>query len=166
METRHELDSLDKKILQLISQNARVPFLEVARECNVSGAAIHQRVQKLVSSGIIKGSEFIIDTYKIGYQTCAFIGITVKDNSLLGIVVDKLRTIPEIVECHYTTGKSAIFVKIYAIDNKHLLNIVVDKISTIDEVANAETMFISLDQHFSRQISVSDDKEEKNETTE
>lgn len=162
MEIGHTLDSLDRKILHLISQNARIPFLEVARECNVSGAAIHQRVQKLISSGIIKGSEFILDTNKIGYQTCAFIGITVKDNTLLGKVVEMIKDIPEVVECHYTTGKWAIFTKIYAHDNRHLLNIVVDKISAIDGVANAETMFISLDQHFSRQLSVFDGYYEKN----
>ncbi|HQB28584.1 MAG TPA: AsnC family transcriptional regulator, partial [Paludibacter sp.] len=66
---KYQIDDLDKKILQMIVQDARIPFLEVARECNVSGAAIHQRIQKLRSNGIIKGSEFIIDNYKVGYQT-------------------------------------------------------------------------------------------------
>lgn len=72
---QHELDELDEKILNLIVGNARIPFLEVARECAVSGAAIHQRVQKLTNIGVIKGSEFIVDSEKIGYETCAFIGI-------------------------------------------------------------------------------------------
>ena len=64
---QHQLDSLDKKILKMIAEDARVPFLEVARECNVSGAAIHQRIQKLTNLGVIKGSQFIIDPEKIGY---------------------------------------------------------------------------------------------------
>lgn len=66
----HQLDELDYKILKLVASNARIPFLEVARECNVSGAAIHQRVQKLTNLGILKGSEYIIDSNKIGFETC------------------------------------------------------------------------------------------------
>lgn len=68
----HQLDELDEKILKLIIGNARMPFLEVARECNVSGAAIHQRIQKLTNLGVIKGSEFIVDNTKVGYETCAY----------------------------------------------------------------------------------------------
>ena len=90
-------------------------FLEVARECNVSGAAIHQRIQKLKNNGIIKGSEFIIDNYKVGYQTCAFIGVTLSDIKAFAEVAEELKKIPEIVECHYSTGKYSLFVKIYEI---------------------------------------------------
>ena len=101
---KYSLDYLDKKILRMISEDARVPFLEVARACNVSGAAIHQRIQKLTSTGIIKGSQFIIDPEKIGYETCAYIGLYLKDPSKFDQVVEALRQIPEVVECHYTTG--------------------------------------------------------------
>ena len=74
----HSLDALDKKILRLIADDARIPFLEVARACNVSGAAIHQRIQKLTNLGVIKGSKFIIDPEKIGYETCAYVGLNLK----------------------------------------------------------------------------------------
>ena len=108
----HRLDSLDKKILGMIAQDARVPFLEVARACNVSGAAIHQRIQKLVSAGILLGSQFVINPEKIGYETCAYVGLFLKDPSHFDSVVDKLKQIPEVVECHYTTGGYDMFVKI------------------------------------------------------
>ena len=101
---RHNLDSLDRKILRLIAADARVPFLEVARSCNVSGAAIHQRIQKLTALGVLKGSEFIINPEKIGYETCAYVGLFLKDPSSFDDVVEKLRQIPEVTECHYTTG--------------------------------------------------------------
>ena len=153
---KHQIDHLDKKILKLISQNARIPFLEVARECNVSGAAIHQRVQKLINLGVIKGSQFVIDTYKIGYQTCAYIGINIKDMSLFNDVIAKIRAIPEIVECHYTTGKYAVLVKVYAKDNKHLLNIILDRITSIEGVGNTETFQMSLDEIFNRQLAAFD----------
>jgi Lrp/AsnC family transcriptional regulator, regulator for asnA, asnC and gidA len=158
------IDKLDKKILQLISQDARIPFLEVARECNVSGAAIHQRIQKLRTAGIIKGSEFVIDNYKVGFQTCAFVGVVLNDIKLFSQVVEELKAIPEIVECHYATGKYAMFVKIYAKDNRHLLHIILDKLTIIPGVAHTETFQISLDEIFSRQLSVYDiDTEELEE---
>lgn len=152
----HQLDKLDKKILELVSQNARIPFLEVARECNVSGAAIHQRIQKLINIGILKGSEFILDTYKIGYQTCAFIGIVLNDLKYFKDVVEKIKDIPEVVECHYAIGKYAMFVKIYAKNNRHLLQIILERLTAIEGVLTTETFQISLDEIFKRQLSVFD----------
>ncbi len=150
------IDRLDKKILQLISQDARIPFLEVARACNVSGAAIHQRIQKLKNIGVIKGSEFIVDTYKIGYQTCAYIGIVLSDIKKFNSVVDELKKIPEIVECHYATGKYSMFIKIYAQDNRHLLQIILEHLTLIDGVQHTETFQLSLDEIFKRQLNVFD----------
>ena len=147
------IDSLDKKILSLITQNARIPFLEVARECKVSGAAIHQRIQRLINLGVIKGSEFIINPTSIGYDTCAYIGIFLKKASLFEKVVKMIETIPQIVECHYTTGQYAIFVKIYTKSNEHLKRILHDKIQAIAGVASTETI-ISLDETFKRQLPV------------
>ena len=131
-----------------------MPFLEVARECNVSGAAIHQRIQKLMNLGVIKGSEFIIDTYKIGYQTCAFLGVVLKDLSYVPNVIESMKQIPEIVECHYSTGKYAMFIKVYAKDNKDLLHIILDKIAEIPGVLTTETFQVSLDEIFSRQLKI------------
>lgn len=148
-----QLDELDQKILHLISQNARTPFLEIARECNVSGAAIHQRIQKLTSMGVIKGSEFLIDPVKVGYNTCAYMGLFLKDANMFGHVVEELKKIPEVVECHYTTGKYAMYLKIYARDNRHFLSIIHDQIQSIEGIASTETL-ISLGEAFRRQITV------------
>lgn len=147
------IDELDKKILSLIMTDARVPFLEVARQCNVSGAAIHQRVQRLQSLGVIKGSEFIINPNKIGYMTCAYIGIYLKDASYFDNVVAQMKQIPQIVECHYTTGKYAIFIKIYAKSNEHMKYILHDCLQSIDGISSTETL-ISLEESFKRQITI------------
>jgi Lrp/AsnC family transcriptional regulator, regulator for asnA, asnC and gidA len=164
---QHQIDKLDKKILQLISQDARIPFLEVARECNVSGAAIHQRIQKLRNIGVIKGSEFVIDTYKVGFQTCAYIGIILSDIKLFESVVENIKLIPEVVECHYATGKYSMFVKIYAKDNKHLLHIILERLTLIEGISHTETFQISLDEIFCRQLSVFDaDEAESDEDIE
>ena len=152
---QHQLDKLDEKILQLIANNARIAFLEVARECNVSGVAIHQRIQKLTNIGIIKGSEFVLDSDKLGYQTCAFIGVLLKDANEFKNVVDALHQIPEVVECHYTTGKYAMFLKIYAKNNTHLLSIIHNKFQKINGIASTETL-ISFREAFKRQIPLYD----------
>lgn len=149
----HNLDSLDKKILRLIAEDARVPFLEVARACNVSGAAIHQRIQKLSNLGVLRGSQFIIDPEKIGYETCAYIGLNLKHPESFDVVVEELKRMPEVVECHYTTGDYDMFIKIYAFNNHHLLNIIHDKLQPLG-LARSETI-ISFNTAFDRQLPVS-----------
>ena len=124
----HNLDNLDKKILRMLAEDARVPFLEVARACNVSGAAIHQRIQKLNNLGVLKGSQFVIDPEKIGYETCAYVGLNLKHPESFDKVVKALKDIPEVVECHYTTGDYDMFIKIYARNNHHLLDIIHDNL--------------------------------------
>ncbi len=137
----------------MITHNARIPFLEVARECKVSGAAIHQRIQRLMNMGVIKGSEFIINPSKIGYHTCAFMGIFLKKASLFDNVVKMLEEIPEVVECHYTTGEYAMFIKIFAKSNEHLKHILHDRLQNIPGISSTETI-ISLDESFKRQLPI------------
>lgn len=137
--SRQHFDSLDFKILKMLSSNARKPFLEIARETNVSGAAIHQRIQKLTSSGIIKGFETMIDPGSVGYDTCAYIGIILNDSSKFNDVVQLLKDIPEVVECHFTTGNYDIFAKIFARNNEHLLDVIHKKLS-LGAVGRTETL--------------------------
>lgn len=146
------LDALDYQILQIVAENARVPFLEVARVCNVSGAAIHQRVQKLTRMGVIKGTEYQFDPEKLGFGTCAYIGIYLKDPTAFDDVVEALKKIPEVVECHYTTGAYDLFIKIYARNNHDLMAIIHDKLQPLG-LSRTETI-ISFNEAFSRQVPV------------
>ncbi len=147
-----QLDSLDYKILQMLSLNARKPYLEIARECNVSGAAIHQHIQKMQSLGVIKGSETLIDAPSVGYDTCSYIGFFLSDPSKFDEVVEKLKEIPEVVECHYTTGKYDLFIKLYAHNNGHLLQIIHDKLQNLVSVRTES--LISFKEVFKRQIPI------------
>ena len=130
-------------------------------KCNVSGAAIHQRIQKLTNLGVIKGSQFIIDPEKIGYETCAYIGLNLRTPETFDEVVNELRKIPEIVECHYTTGDYDMFIKIYALNNHHLLTIIHDKLQPLG-LARSETI-ISFNSAFDRQLPVVDIPVEEDE---
>ena len=146
-----QIDNLDRKILDIITKNARVPYLEVARECNVSGAAIHQRVQRLIRIGVIRGSEFKVDPVMVGFRTCAYIGIFLDHPGNYKDIVIKLREIPEVIECHYTTGNYSLFIKVYSEDNEHLRVVLTDKIQTIPGVVRTETL-IALEESINRQI--------------
>jgi Lrp/AsnC family transcriptional regulator for asnA, asnC and gidA len=148
-----QIDNLDRKILNIITKNARVPYLEVARECNVSGAAIHQRVQRLIRTGVIKGSEFKVDPLAVGFKTCAYIGIYLEQAGHYRKVIDALENIPEIIECHYTTGNYSLFLKVYAHDNEHLRIILTDRIQAVPGITRTETL-ISLEESINRQIPV------------
>lgn len=154
-----KLDNLDKQILRMIAEDARVPFLEVARACDVSGAAIHQRIQKLTSMGVLKGSQFIINPEKIGYETCAYIGLNLRNPEKFDNVMVELQKIPEVTECHYTTGNFDMFIKIYAKNNHHLLNIIHDKLQPLG-LASSETL-ISFNTVFDRQLPIVDFTEEQ-----
>lgn len=154
-----DIDSLDEQILKLIASNARIPFLEVARACNVSGAAIHQRIQKLMNLGVLKGSEFILDPEKIGYETCAYIGLYLKNPEQFDEVVKSLEQVPEVVECHYTTGQYDMFIKIYARNNHHLLSIIHDKLQPLG-LARTETL-ISFHEAIHRQMPIPERLSEK-----
>ena len=147
-----KLDGLDKQILKLISADARIPFLEVARACDVSGAAIHQRIQKLTNMGVLNGSQFIIEPEKLGYETCAFIGLNLKNPEDFDTVVAELKQIPEVTECHYTTGNFDMFIKIYAQNNHHLLTIIHDKLQPLG-LSSSQTL-ISFHSAFERQLPI------------
>jgi Lrp/AsnC family transcriptional regulator for asnA, asnC and gidA len=150
-DANNQIDSLDRKILSILTKNARMPFLEVARECNVSGAAIHQRVQRLTKLGIISGSQFLVEPKKLGYHTCAYVGIFLDNAALFNDVSERLLKIPEITQCHYTTGQYAMFLKVYTRDNDHLRKVLAEKIQSINGIMRTET-FISLDVMVSRQL--------------
>lgn len=155
MEKGFQIDSTDKKILEILSANARMPFLEVARMCGISGAAVHQRVQKLMDAGILDGSQFCLNPKGLGYYTCAFIGIQVNllSTSTHEQVFQAIKQIPEIVECHHISGKYSLFLKVFTKNNEHLKKIIVEKIQTIPEVTATET-FISLEEGFIRQLPI------------
>ena len=147
------IDELDEKILKLITKNARIPFLEVARECGVSGAAIHQRVQRLLNLGVVSGSEFLVNPQKMGYFTCAYMGIHLEKAKFHKQVVEQLTKIPEVVECHYVTGAYAIFIKVQTKTNKHLKKLIDEDLQEIEGIARTET-FISLEMEFKRQVPI------------
>jgi len=148
-----KIDGIDKKILRFLMNDARKPVLEIARSIGISGAAIHQRLRKLEASALLLGSKFIINPKVMGYTTMAYIGIYLDKAMSNPVAVKHLEKIPEVLECHYTTGNWSILIKVLCRDNEHLMHVLNRDIQQIDGVSRTET-FISLDQQIDRQITI------------
>jgi len=153
--TTYQIDQIDQKILSFLVKNARMPFLEIARECGVSGAAIHQRVKKMESMGIITGSTLLVKPKALGLNVCAFVGVSLAQANSYPQVVEALKEMSEVVECHFITGNHALLLKIYCFDHDHLMEILVNAIQNIPSVMKTET-WVSLDQAIERQVWVKD----------
>ena len=157
MATTYHIDQIDQKILSFLVKNARMPFLEIARECGVSGAAIHQRVKRLESNGVITGSRLLVKPQALGLNICAFVSVTLSEANKYPEVVENLKKIAEIVECHFVTGRAALLLKVYCFDNDHLMEVLLNTIQKIPYIQSTDTM-ISLDQAIERQVWVKDYK--------
>ncbi|MCQ2135834.1 MAG: Lrp/AsnC ligand binding domain-containing protein [Bacteroidales bacterium] len=147
----YHIDQIDQKILSFLVKNARMPFLEIARECGVSGAAIHQRVKKLEQNGVITGSRLLVKPQTLGLNVCAYVSVSLSEANKYPQVIEAFERIPEIVECHFVTGKYALLVKLYCFDHDHLMEVMLNTIQKIPYVQSTETQ-ISLDQAIERQV--------------
>lgn len=148
-----KIDNLDRKILEIVMRNARIPSKDVAVVCGVSRAAIHQRIQRMIDLKVITGSGYHVNPKALGYTTCTYIGVKLEKGSMYKDVVPELEKIPEVVECHFTTGPYTMLIKLYARDNQHLMELLNDKIQMIHGVVATETL-ISLDQSMNREIPI------------
>jgi Lrp/AsnC family transcriptional regulator for asnA, asnC and gidA len=148
-----KIDGLDKQILIELTANSRTPILEISRKIGISGAAIHQRIRKLNDSGLIAGHQLKINPKVLGYSTLAFIGVYFDKAERNSEAIKKMKKIPEILECHYTTGNWSVLVKVICKNNEHLMTLLNKEIQSIDGVSRTET-FISLEQQIDRQISI------------
>ena len=148
-----KIDELDRKILNIITKNARIPFKDVAAECGVSRAAIHQRVQRLIDAGVITGSGYTVNPKTLGFQISTYIGIKLEKGSLYKEVVPELEKIPEIVECHFTLGPYTLLVRLFAKNDEHLMELLNNKIQEITGVVSTETL-MSLEERIQREIPI------------
>ena len=148
-----KIDKIDKQILQIIMHNARTPSKDIAVVCGVSRAAIHQRIQRLIDLKVITGSGYHVSHKALGFTTCTYIGINLERGAMYRDVVPQLEKIPEVVECHYTTGPYTMFIKLYARDNDHLMDLLNNKIQQIHGITGTETL-ISLDLSIDRELPI------------
>jgi Lrp/AsnC family transcriptional regulator for asnA, asnC and gidA len=151
MSKNYEIDNVDLKILALLTEDAKMPYTEVAKKVFVSGGTVHVRMRKLEDMGIVQGTTLKMDYSKMGFDITAFLGIYLEKSSLYDQVIKKLYNIPEIVKVHYTTGNYNIFVKLHCRDTNHLKDVLHDKIQKVEGIERTETI-ISLEESLNRHI--------------
>tara|TARA_B110000858_G_scaffold83115_1_gene96341 strand:- start:755 stop:1219 length:465 start_codon:yes stop_codon:yes gene_type:complete len=154
MSKNYEIDNVDLKILNILMEDAKIPYTEVAKRVFVSGGTVHVRMKKLEEMGIVTGTTLKMDYSKLGFDVTCFMGIYLLKSSLYDSVVHNLKEIPEIVKVHYTTGNYNIFIKIHCKDTRHLKDVLHDKIQKVEGIERTET-FISLEESLNRHLSFS-----------
>ncbi len=150
----YQIDKLDQQILSLLMKDATIPYTDIAKELLISGGTVHVRMKKLEEMGVVKGSQFVVNPMKVGYDICAFLGIFLEKGSEYNDAVARMKKIDEIVELHYLTGTYSMFAKIFCRDTNHLREVLNEKIQSIKGVSRTET-FISLEESIKRQIKIS-----------
>jgi|TARA_X000001036_G_scaffold391550_1_gene389865 Lrp/AsnC family transcriptional regulator for asnA, asnC and gidA len=146
------VDGIDKIIIKNLLQDARTPIQVIASVAGISGAAVHQRLKKLEKANVISGSQIILNPKILGFKTVAFIGVYLDKAIRNPEAVKQLKNIPEVIECHYTTGNWSIFAKLLCRDNEHLMELLNKNIQSVEGVSRTET-FISLEEQINRQVS-------------
>lgn len=139
-----KLDELDHQILDILIDNARVPFTDISKRLLISAGTVHVRVKKMEEAGIIRGSSLNLDYEKLGYSFIAYMGIYLEKNSMTMRVMEDLESIPSITVAHITTGKFNIYCKLRARDTHHAKELIF-AIDEIPGISRTETM-ISLEE--------------------
>ncbi|MGL4630442.1 MAG: Lrp/AsnC family transcriptional regulator [Leadbetterella sp.] len=139
---RENLDDVDFKILKILSADSKVSYQDIGSQVFLSPGAVHARVKKLETSGVISGTTIKIDHKKLGWDIVAFLGIYLDKSEMYDQVVQQLTSVPEILSISYTTGNYSIFVKICCRDTSHLRNVLSEKIQKVNGIQRTETFIV------------------------
>ena len=139
-----KLDDIDHKILDMLIENTRTPFTDIAKRLVISAGTVHVRVKKMEQMGLIRGSSLILDYDKLGYTFIAYVGLYVNNSSQIKFIIERIKQIPNVTVAHITTGKFNVFCKIRAKSTTHAKNIIF-KLDEIEGVYRSESM-ISLEE--------------------
>ncbi|CAM2788904.1 Lrp/AsnC family transcriptional regulator [Flavobacterium frigoris] len=147
------IDYINQQIIRMLSADGRMAYSEIAKELKISNSLVHQRVKKLQDTGIISGFSIQLNAKKIGYETITYTGIATKEARFAYSIAEKLKEIPEVVECHFVSGKYALFLKIVAANNEEFRKVLYETIHNIEGVGSTDS-FISFGSAFHKNISL------------
>ena len=154
MKNRNEnIDYINQQIIKMLSADGRIAYSEIAKELKISNSLVHQRIKKLQDTGIISGFSVQLNAKQIGYETITYTGIATKEARFAYSIAEKLKEIPEVVECHFVSGKYALFLKIVATNNEEFRKVLYEKIHNIEGVGSTDS-FISFGSAFQKNISL------------
>ena len=154
------LDYVNCRILDVLSKNSSLPFVELAKQIGISDATIHTRVKKLLALGIIKKFTIIVDNNLLGYDHLAFINIKI-ENGRTEETTKNLMEIDEILEIHEIYNKFDLMIKIRSKDLDDLRNIIVNRILSIKYIKETELITVLRTRKEEQMISLNKEIEQK-----
>ncbi|MGY2703540.1 MULTISPECIES: Lrp/AsnC family transcriptional regulator [unclassified Nocardioides] len=110
--TQSELEATDRKILELLANDGRMSFTDLGKATGLSTSAVHQRVKRLESRGLITGYVATVDHAQLGLPLTAFISIRPIDASQPDDSPERLRGVPEIESCWSVAGDESYILKV------------------------------------------------------
>src|ERR671932_82442 len=135
------LDDINLKIIDVLSKDSSVPFVEIAKQVGISDATVHVRVRRLKDEGVIDKFTLSVDNGLLGYDHLAFIGINIRPG-LADQITEELSNIEEVLEVHEMHGRFDLFVKIRAKDLSHMRDIIENKIRVLPNILETELMTV------------------------
>ena len=158
MATENHLDSTDQEILRRLTKNARVSFVQLAKDLGISNSMVHQRVNKLRQSEVINQATYHVNPEKLGYNTVAYSRIIVTEARFIPEIIKSLKLIMEVIECNNVTGKYALILKVIAKSNQHLRQVLYEKVHPIKGVEGTDTIIV-FETAFQRNVPIGLDHE-------
>jgi Lrp/AsnC family transcriptional regulator for asnA, asnC and gidA len=135
-----ELDEIDRKLIELLQGDAKVPYAKLARRLGISSSGVHKRVKRLVDEGVIRKFVAVIDPQILGKKLKAFIGISTSPGTC-SEVIDQLKKRAEVLEIHEVAGEHDLFVKIIT-DDTLKLNEILHEMDRIQGVSSSRTLIV------------------------
>ena len=148
---KYQIDNVDRKIISLLMKDTMMPYTEIGHRVLMSSGTVHVRMNNLQKQGIVKSTSLVLDYAKLGYDLTAFVGVYLQKGTIYDKVIKKLKTIPEVVEAHYTTGVYSIFMKIVCRNTEHLREVLNEKVQSVEGIDRTETI-ISLEESIKRDV--------------
>ena len=144
MKANIKLDTIDRKILEILQSNAKTTNANLASQIGLSPAPTLERVKKLENAGIIKSYHAKLDADTVGLGVSTFVMVSLKGHNKqsIDIFIDKIKGIDEVIECHHITGSGDFILKIIASDIAAYQQLMLERVSNIDVVDNMQSMVI------------------------
>ena len=136
------LDAIDKQILDLLQDNARIPQAEIARVVGLAPSAVLERLRKLEGRGVIRAYAAVLNPKALDQRLLAFVALRTTDRPGETRVAQTLLGIPEVLEIHHVAGDDCLLLKVRARDPEHLSQILRDRLGSLDGVRSTRTTIV------------------------
>ncbi len=134
------VDDLDRNLLSRLPETLEPAFLDLARLVGVARNTAAARIAKLTEAGILAGYRPNLDLGRLGFVFGAFTQVSIQQGMRVA-VVDGLKSIPEVIEAHITTGDADLICRIVATDHDHLRD-VLEAVQVIEGVVRTHTTVV------------------------